>query len=304
MHGCMITTVSRRFNHWAHYGRASLIYSNSYLYSNCSMRYCVSCYKRLYSYVYTSMRNNNNVYRQSNKIKLHGSIFGIAGYCLFVPASIVFLSLGLTHTIRTSHCEKIHQKIPTIENFKSHDLFKEKYNNQRKKRISLLAHSLQLLWDFLSYMGRCVHITCVFMPIMCVYPLLAFNEYTHHKWLCIVRASFEHLGSTFIKLGQWTATRRDLFSSELCAVFSRLHNTTHLHSWTLTKKRLRHAFGPRWRDLIVYINKKPVGSGCIAQVYQAYMRSDLIPDDFVLHDDNDHAKFDFIDGECDVSTSQ
>ncbi|KYO36510.1 hypothetical protein Y1Q_0024234 [Alligator mississippiensis] len=42
-------------------------------------------------------------------------------------------------------------------------------------------------------------------------------------WLQLLLKATETSGPTFIKLGQWASTRRDLFSEEFCAKFSKLH---------------------------------------------------------------------------------
>jgi aarF domain-containing kinase len=71
-----------------------------------------------------------------------------------------------------------------------------------------------------------------------------------------------------VKLGQWASTRRDLFPEELCSCLSKLQRRTTAHSWFYTEKSLERAFGPYWKYIFVKFDnkKKPVGSGCCAQV--------------------------------------
>eukprot|EP00927_Polykrikos_kofoidii_P065490 TRINITY_DN61241_c0_g1_i1.p1 TRINITY_DN61241_c0_g1~~TRINITY_DN61241_c0_g1_i1.p1 ORF type:complete len:583 (-),score=101.02 TRINITY_DN61241_c0_g1_i1:264-2012(-) len=78
-------------------------------------------------------------------------------------------------------------------------------------------------------------------------------------------------GPVFVKLGQWAATRRDLFSEECCAALGSLHDGTDAHSLEHTHKVLARAFPafPWYNSLL--IEPKPVGSGCIAQVYVGYL---------------------------------
>ena len=38
-------------------------------------------------------------------------------------------------------------------------------------------------------------------------------------------------GAAFIKWGQWSATREDMFPPELCHVLAELHDQAPVHSW-------------------------------------------------------------------------
>ncbi|KAG9337321.1 hypothetical protein JZ751_028889 [Albula glossodonta] len=98
------------------------------------------------------------------------------------------------------------------------------------------------------------------------------------RWLDALLWVTETSGPTFIKLGQWASTRRDVFSPEFCDRFSRLHVQVRPHTWAHTKQCLTRAFGEAWRRLFVFDSKEPVGSGCVAQVYRASARVDSIED--------------------------
>ncbi|MEQ2163950.1 hypothetical protein GOODEAATRI_001507 [Goodea atripinnis] len=97
-------------------------------------------------------------------------------------------------------------------------------------------------------------------------------------WLEALLWVTETSGPTFIKLGQWASTRRDIFSREFCEHFSRLHVKVRPHSWAHTKQFLRRAFGEGWRRLLVFDSKEPVGSGCVAQVYRGWARVAQVED--------------------------
>uniref|UniRef100_A0AAV2KPD4 ABC1 atypical kinase-like domain-containing protein n=1 Tax=Knipowitschia caucasica TaxID=637954 RepID=A0AAV2KPD4_KNICA len=88
----------------------------------------------------------------------------------------------------------------------------------------------------------------------------------------------ETSGPTFIKLGQWASTRRDIFPKDFCDRFSKLHVQVRPHSWSHTKQCLRRAFGEEWRRVFVFESKEPVGSGCVAQVYRGWARADRVED--------------------------
>ncbi|XP_048863300.1 uncharacterized aarF domain-containing protein kinase 2 [Brienomyrus brachyistius] len=113
-----------------------------------------------------------------------------------------------------------------------------------------------------------------FSPLLLLYPLCLFSWRLRGLWLDALLWVTETSGPTFIKLGQWASTRRDLFSPEFCDRFSKLHVRVPAHSWTHTQRCLNRAFGDTWRQLFVFQNREPVGSGCVAQVYRAMARVD------------------------------
>ncbi|KAH8608063.1 putative ABC1 family [Trypanosoma vivax] len=142
-------------------------------------------------------------------------------------------------------------------------------------RVLLLSiHVFPLLWyAFLAYGPR-----------------LCQERVLHEK----LRASLTALGPTYIKLGQWIATRPDIFPPALCSVLEKLYDSTEPHSWAHTEKLLRHALqreasndeeqrdekaliGDR-RNALYYlraIEKCPVNSGSIAQVHRGVLRDEV-----------------------------
>lgn len=79
---------------------------------------------------------------------------------------------------------------------------------------------------------------------------------------------------------QWASTRQDLFSPKFCNHFSKLQDKTEGHSWEETKIILKDQFGEKGLEALD-INSTPIGSGCIAQVYQGRLKepSGLYPKD-------------------------
>ncbi|XP_010338689.2 putative aarF domain-containing protein kinase 2 isoform X2 [Saimiri boliviensis] len=109
-----------------------------------------------------------------------------------------------------------------------------------------------------------------FFPLLLLYPLTYLAPSVSTLWLHLLLKATETSGPTYIKLGQWASTRRDLFSEAFCAQFSKLHVRVTPHPWTHTERFLREAFGEEWGDILSFENREPVGSGCVAQVYKAY----------------------------------
>ncbi|XP_043825272.1 uncharacterized aarF domain-containing protein kinase 2 [Dromiciops gliroides] len=110
-----------------------------------------------------------------------------------------------------------------------------------------------------------------FTPLLLLYPFtyLVPNFYT--PWLNWLLMATESSGPTYIKLGQWASTRRDLFSEEFCTKFSRLHVQVAPHTWAHTQHLLQKVFGNEWGRALHFESQEPVGSGCVAQVYKAYV---------------------------------
>lgn len=70
------------------------------------------------------------------------------------------------------------------------------------------------------------------------------------------------LGPAFVKLGQWAATRRDLFPVHVCNRFAKLHDTARVHDWTYTHQALMDAFGSDYeeRGLVVSRNNNGISN--------------------------------------------
>ena len=171
-----------------------------------------------------------------------------------------------------------------------------------KPRSSIyLLRLFKIYWDAFRTCMRFIQLSLLFTPIVCMYPLTFVSASLNTQWMHILLWALERSGPTFVKLGQWASTRRDLFSAEFCDLFTKLHSHSKVHSWYYTKYKLRKAFGKHWRLLFEKFEKVPIGSGCVGQVHRAYMCSDMIPDESILDDvlstdDSDDPEIDFAQG--------
>nr|AGU67992.1 ubiquinone biosynthesis protein [Herpetomonas muscarum] len=106
--------------------------------------------------------------------------------------------------------------------------------------------------------------------------------------LCPPRVFYEHfhafllsMGPSYIKLGQWMATRPDAFPEEMCSVLSRLYDRTQPHSWAHTEEQLRIPIadgpfaGQNALRFISEIEKVPINSGSIAQIHRGKLREEI-----------------------------
>ncbi|KAL1778133.1 putative aarF domain-containing protein kinase 2 [Sigmodon hispidus] len=118
-----------------------------------------------------------------------------------------------------------------------------------------------------------------FFPLLLLYPLTYLAPGFSTLWLQLLLKATETSGPTYIKLGQWASTRRDLFSEAFCAQFSKLHVQVTPHPWGHTECLLQRAFGEDWGSLLSFDTQEPVGSGCVAQVYKAFASTALLEKD-------------------------
>lgn len=84
--------------------------------------------------------------------------------------------------------------------------------------------------------------------------------------------ALQQAGPAFVKLGQWASTRRDIFSLEFCQTVSDLHIHCIPHSWEDTERMLEGSFGQGWEKTLEITNQTPIGSGCVAQVYEGILQ--------------------------------
>lgn len=159
----------------------------------------------------------------------------------------------------------------------------------KPKEHGLIGRTLIRIWDIFRCDCRIFILCIMYSPLVLLYPFACLSNYINDKWWSLFVFTVEHSGPTFIKLGQWASTRRDLFSSEFCDRFSKLHRKARVHSWYYTRKELQKAFGKKWRKVFLKFenNRQPIGSGCIAQVYKAWMNSNYIQDESILEEIRD-----------------
>lgn len=96
-----------------------------------------------------------------------------------------------------------------------------------------------------------------FFPLLVLYPLTYLSPSLSTLWLHLLLKATETSGPTYIKLGQWAGTRRDLFSEAFCVQFSKLHVQVTPHPWAHTERALQQAFGEDWGSLLFLIPRNP-----------------------------------------------
>ena len=149
--------------------------------------------------------------------------------------------------------------------------------NSDSSQLSLAEtpiNELSLLQQ-LKLVVRFVYLSFLFSPAAILYGasyLTGNDDLESLAWKYFYFA-IQMAGPAFIKLGQWASTRRDIFSEEFCKALSKLHTRCNPHSWPATDRIMRENFGDNWKDNIVIVDHDAIGSGCVAQVYQGYLKT-------------------------------
>ncbi|KAK4305724.1 hypothetical protein Pmani_022398 [Petrolisthes manimaculis] len=140
------------------------------------------------------------------------------------------------------------------------------------------------LYKLLRLWLRILRLTVTFVPVMLLYPVTCLGSIPTNAWWTLLLTAMEFSGPIVVKLGQWASTRHDLFPDTWCWRLCRLQRRARPHTWTHTRTRMAAAFGPQWRKVFVKFDNdgKPVGSGCVAQVYKVWMSTDAISDEELL----------------------
>ncbi|KAL5904729.1 hypothetical protein ACKVWC_009167 [Pyricularia oryzae] len=141
------------------------------------------------------------------------------------------------------------------------------------------------VWEPLCTGFRFLHLVCIFVPVIFAVPAIWIGRRLPDKdnersgtlwWYGFLVQSMELAGPAFIKLGQWAASRSDIFPTEMCETMSRLHSHAPAHSMHATRRIVQAAFNGRpFDEIFEEFDEKPLGVGAIAQVYRAKLKPDL-----------------------------
>ncbi|TKA76471.1 hypothetical protein B0A49_02235 [Cryomyces minteri] len=136
---------------------------------------------------------------------------------------------------------------------------------------------------------RFLHLVFIFVPVIVTIPVIWLGSRQKDRdnersgtlwWYGFLVSSMERSGAAFIKLGQWAASRSDIFPVEMCRIMGSLHSNAPAHSLRVTKKTVEKAFRRPFGDIFEEFQEQPLGVGAIAQVYKAKLKPDFaIPDD-------------------------
>ncbi|PHH66540.1 hypothetical protein CDD81_7015 [Ophiocordyceps australis] len=152
------------------------------------------------------------------------------------------------------------------------------------------------IWEPLCTAARFLQLVVIFVPVVVAVPAVYIGPRRPRPdadrlgsgalwWFGLVVGAMERAGPAFIKLGQWAASRSDIFPADMCDMMSRLHSNAPAHSLEATRATIQAAFGGRcFDDIFQEFVPEPLGVGAIAQVYRAKLKPDLAaPADCDIH---------------------
>ncbi|KAH7235732.1 hypothetical protein BKA59DRAFT_281925 [Fusarium tricinctum] len=176
-----------------------------------------------------------------------------------------------------------------------------------RKGVSADSHGLARLGERIKYLidlliiepvctgVRFLQLVVIFVPVIITIPVIYFGNRQPARdnersgtlwWYGFLVNEMELAGPAFIKLGQWAASRTDIFPTEMCEIMSKLHSNAPAHSLHATRVTVEAAFGGRrFEDIFDEFQEQPLGVGAIAQVYKAKLKPGLAkPEDSELQD--------------------
>lgn len=170
-------------------------------------------------------------------------------------------------------------------------------NETKSSSSTVLSHTLHTTWRHIQLILRAVKISIIFTPAIITFPIwylsnrrqLLTSNYTgaaykptidsssfsdhpgkhnhrHDWWIHLLVMSIEQAGASFIKIGQWASSRRDLFPASICTALGKLQDRVQAHSIKDTQDAVLAAFGLPINQVFSKFNYEPVGVGAIAQV--------------------------------------
>ncbi|CAI4227894.1 unnamed protein product [Auanema sp. JU1783] len=122
---------------------------------------------------------------------------------------------------------------------------------------------------------RCFSFFVLYTPLLVSYPFAVYVPGFDKLWWSFLLFVLQTSGPTFLKLGQWASTRRDIFSKEFCDRLSVLHTKSKKKRYFKERKDVfdslfgKGFYAKHSKDVIKHVEPYSVGSGCIAQVYKA-----------------------------------
>lgn len=124
---------------------------------------------------------------------------------------------------------------------------------------------------------RAMKLSVIFAPVVTTSWLAVlsprFRRGVWYKWVANCLASG---GAAFIKYGQWSSTRPDMFPTAFCDALTQLHNSAPAHSWNHTQEQVEASLDiPQGSLLQVFesFDQQPLASGSIAQVHKARLKN-------------------------------
>ncbi|KAK7995046.1 ABC1 family protein [Apiospora arundinis] len=166
----------------------------------------------------------------------------------------------------------------------------EKKKDETSHGFTKLRHNIVYyidvyLWEPICTGVRFLQLVTIFVPVILAVPAIwvGTRQPDHDNersgtlwWYGFLVQAMEWSGPAFIKLGQWAASRTDIFPNEMCDIMSKLHSNAPAHPMRNTRRIIEAAFNGRpFEEIFEEFDEQPLGVGAIAQVYKAKLKPNL-----------------------------
>ena len=157
-------------------------------------------------------------------------------------------------------------------------------NNTKQQYDTSIIKNQSSWWNRIGktffVISRGVEIAVRLCPLIVMAPTaMLASRFQESTWLSDISWRYtlhtlQCLGPAFVKLGQWAATRRDLFPLHLCIRLSLLQDTARVHDWKYTHQSLCESFGQDYESRGLVVSKNNIlGSGSVGQVHRGTLQS-------------------------------
>nr|CCC93977.1 conserved hypothetical protein [Trypanosoma congolense IL3000] len=127
--------------------------------------------------------------------------------------------------------------------------------------------------SFWAVAWRVVQLLYIFFPLAVLYVVMRLRREWYLLWLERLLYAVESAGPAFVKAGQWSCTRQDVFSPEFRSVFKKLYDGVDTHPYKVSLQILKEELQQDPDEIFTDIEEETVGSGSIGQVHGATLRS-------------------------------
>lgn len=240
------------------------------------------------------------IFRQAPR---RGPVIGGVVMATLAPAAFLKLAESADGSEKTGEMQMLEASREEIQKAVSPDA-----RGLRRLRQSFSVFWYCYIYDPIATGFRFLHLFVIFMPVIIAVPAIWLGRavHTHNDartgtlwWYRFLVKAMERAGPAFIKvcyasyslshdsltksyeqLGQWAASRTDIFPPEMCTIMSSLHSNAPAHSLHDTKRTICKAFnGLEFEEIFEEFQEEPLGVGAIAQVYKAKLKPSLANSD-------------------------
>ena len=222
----------------------------------------------------TFAKKNNNIHFANNSWKLSSNI-NVKKKTMFIGVSSMFTCVATCKILGLSplSINASGATVATTDNILESDTNINNNNNDNNNKLDENSKTVIVVDEFkIKDVLRVFELFLIFSPTIFLFPILIWRKDTQELLNTIFIWCIQKAGPTFIKLGQWASTRPDLFPPKTCSMLSILHSNVNPEPFYHVKKQIEESIGLPISEIFTEFNSKPIGCGCVAQVYKGVLK--------------------------------